>query len=311
MMDGVVLHPAITKIASAALGPAPRADADHPVGRNVHAELLSGLVRRLGPDGLLSAGRYLDVVASEPIVLALLNSDSPTLLLGKIERLNRYLHSHHRHHVLELDAGHVELEHRSTGATPPAPVESLFVCGLYLELLSRIGCRRISCAFPDAETGNRDVYRDGRPKGVPDDHTARWSIGWTSFEPARTLPRLDEVLLRELPTDLADGSLSAHVEAVVRNDLSRSWRLASEASQLVVSPRTLQRRLRHEGRSFSEIVRAVRLTAAQDLLGDPARTVTDIGYLTGFADTAHFTRTFKDDFGTTPTDWRRAHAGAR
>jgi len=36
----------------------------------------------------------------------------------------------------------------------------------------------------------------------------------------------------------------------------------------------------------------------------------EIGYVTGFADTAHFTRTFKAAVGATPTDWRRAHAGA-
>lgn len=310
MTDGVMLHPAIAQIASAALGPVSGSRGEQPIGRSVQAGLLEDILVRFGPDGLLGAGRHLVIVAGDPIVLALLNSDSPAVLLHKIERLNRYLHSHHRHRLLDLQSDRVELEHVSTGATLPSPVESLFVCGLYLELLSRIGCVGINCAFPDSKTGDRDVFHDGRPAGVPGDRTARWSICWSSFEASRTLPGLDDLLLRDLPVDLADRSVSAQVEAVVRSDVSRGWKLASVASQLVVSPRTLQRRLRDEGRSFSQIVRAARVTAAQDLLGDPTRTVTEIGYVTGFADTAHFTRTFKAAVGATPTDWRRAHAGA-
>ena len=308
MMDGVMLHPAIVQIASAARGAVSGPRCDQPVDRGVQAGLLEDILVRLGPGGLLGAGRHLDIVANDPIVLALLNSDSPTVLLHKIERLNRYLHSRHRHHVREIELDRVELEHYSTGSIAPTPVESLFVCGLYLELLSRIGCGGISCAFPDAKTRDRDVFLDGRPDDVPADRTGRWRIGWRSFAASRSLPGLDELLLRDLPADLTDRSLSAQVDAVVQGDLSRSWKLASVASQLVISPRTLQRRLRDEGRSFSEIVRAARLATAQDLLGDPTRSVTEIGYVTGFADTAHFTRTFKDARGASPTEWRRARA---
>lgn len=310
MPDGVMLHPAIARIASAALGSESAPRRDQPVDRTRQAGVLEGILVRFGPDGLLGAGQHLDIVAGDPIVLALLNSDSPAVLLQKIERLNRYLHSHHRHRLLSSAPDHVELEHISMGTTEPTSVESLFVCGLYLELLSRIGCAGISCAFPDSETGARDVFHDGQPAEVPGEGTARWRIGWSSFEASRSLPDLDDLLLRHLPADLADRSISAQVEAVVRNDVSRGWKLASVASQLVVSPRTLQRRLRDEGRSFSQILRSTRVIAAQDLLGDPSRTVTEIGYVTGFADTAHFSRTFKDAVGATPTEWRRARAEA-
>ncbi len=306
MSDGVMLHPAIPQIASAVLGPPSRSRVGQPVDRRAQAGLLEDILGRFGPEGLLGAGRHLDVVTGDPIVLALLNSESPAALLHKIERLNRYLHSHHRHRLLALESERVELEHVSTSATQPSPLESLFVCGLYLELLSRIGCVGISCAFPDAETEDRDVFHDRRPSGVPGDRTARWSIGWVSFEASRPLPGLDDLLLRDLPADLADRAVSAQVEALVLSDSSRAWKLASVASQLDVSPRTLQRRLRNEGNSFSQVVRSARVTAAQHLLSDPTHSVSEIGYLTGFADTAHFARTFKVAVGATPTEWRRA-----
>lgn len=279
-----------------------------PVDRTVQAGLLGDLIERLGPAAGLAAGRRLDVVASEPLVLSLLNSASPAVLLDKIDRLNRFLHSHHRHVVDRLDAHGVEPEHRATAGSSPSPVESLFVCGPYLELLARIGCRNLTCAFPDASTGARDVYCRGAPERVPVEGTGRWRIGWTGFEPARPLPGLDDVLLRDLPSDLTDRSTSGRVDAIVRTDPGRSWRLGEVAQQLAVSPRTLQRRLRDESRSFSEIVRSARISAAKELMSDPSRTLTDIGYVTGFSDTAHFARTFKAATGSTPSQWRAARS---
>lgn len=304
-----VLHPAVSAVAAAALGPdAPRllADrpADHAVQSAVQARLLADLLDRQGPRGVLLAGRHLDTVAREPIVLALLTSEDPGRLLDKIDRLNRFLHSSHRHRVLRQAPERVELEHVSTTGRPPSPVESLFACGLYLELLTRIGCRTLSCAFPEAATGPRDVYRDGNPDDVPERGTRRWDIRWAGFTATHALPGLDEVLLRDLPADLTDRSLATRVEAVLRADLAHAWTLDEVATRLATSRRTLQRHLREEGRPFTAVLTAVRLAAAQDLLRDPDRTITDVGYLTGFADTAHFTRTFRRLAGRTPSQWR-------
>lgn len=310
-MTDVVLHPAIVAIAAAALADAPGVDSTDsvgPVDRQVHAGLLDEIVARRGPGALLEAGRHVDVVANEPLVLSLLNTDSPGLLFDKIDRLNRFLHSHHRHVVVRLDAEGAELEHRSTTGPPPSPMESLFVCGLYLEMLARIGCHNLTCSFPHASTGPRDVFCDGAAEEVPGDGTGRWLFGWTTFDPTRPLPGLDDVLLRNLPTDLTDRSTTGQVEAVIRVDLSRSWRLAAVAGELAVSPRTLQRRLRDDGRPFTEIVRSARVDAAKELLADPNRTLTDVGYVTGFSDAAHFARTFKTATGSTPSRWRAARA---
>lgn len=301
-----VIHPAIAAVAAAASG----LDHDAPVARSPltrqeQARTLQQIIEAHGPAGLLLAGRHLDVVEAEPILLVLLNSDRPDVLLEKIDRLNRFLHSTHRHRVHGLGANWADLEHWSTNGTRPSPIESLFVCGLYLELLSRIGCREVTCTFPNASSAAAVVYRSGLTVDVPIERTERWLIGWTEIEPARPLPGLDRLLLGDLPPDLTEWSVGDRVAAVIRSDLTRTWRLDAVASQLAVSPRTLQRKLRAEGRSFSETLCSVRVAAAQELLRDPARSITDIGYVTGFADTAHFSRTFMRETGLSPSRWRR------
>lgn len=299
-----LLHGGVAAIARAALGDGPDADRERPVSRHDQARVLHAIVERRGRDALLAAGSHLDAAAGDPVLLALLNSDSPSVLLDKVDRLNRYLHSTHRHRLVELGDRHVELQHVSTRGPAPTADESTFVCGLYLALLDRIGCGGLTCAFPDAPTGSTDVYRGGRPREVPACGLGRWSIGWTSFRPVRTLTGLDELVLRQAPADLADGSASTRAGAVIAEDLSRAWKVADVAARLAMAPRTLQRRLADEGRSFTEVVRRTRVAAAEELLRDPGRSVTAIGFLTGFSDTAHFSRTFKAATGATPTRWR-------
>lgn len=304
-----VIHPAIAAVAAAALGRVDPAGSRGPVSRGDQARLLAEIAATQGPAGLLLAGGHLDTVRGDPIVLALTNSNRPDVLLDKIDRLNRFLHSSHRHRVVASTDHSVELEHRSTSAVPPSPFESLFVCGLYLAMLTRIGCRDVTCAFPLASSGDRVVYRAGSIDGtVAIEQTGRWTIGWSGIDPVRALPGLDEVVLRDLPPDLTVWSVADRVAAVVRSDPSRRWRVADVATELAMSPRTLQRRLAGEASTFSGIVAATRIDVASTLLADPDRSITEVGYLTGFADTAHFSRAFRQATGRSPSGWRHDRA---
>jgi len=301
-MSSETLHPAIAAIARAATGiTAPTSD--H-VTRAEQADLLQRILDRSGRAGLLLAGRHVDVVASEPIVLVLLNSDGPGVLLDKIHSLNRYLHSTHRHVVHQLTDTSVDLEHRSNTGDPPSPEESIFVCGLYLALLDRIGCTDLTCTFPDSGSPDAAVYSEGVAWQVPSAGTGRWRIGWSSVHPTRVLTGLDEVLLSATPPDLTNRSVADRVAAVIRSDLTRTWKLADAAALLATSERTLQRRLRSAGTTFTTTVESTRIAAAKELLRDSASSITDIGYLIGYADTAHFSRSFKRATGAAPSVWR-------
>ncbi len=80
--------------------------------------------------------------------------------------------------------------------------------------------------------------------------------------------------------------------------------VASVASVLSTSARTLQRQLQEEGTSFREILREVRLGLAVAYLRRGDQTVTEITRRLGFSETPSFSRAFKQWTGVSPTHYR-------
>ncbi|MEM6264571.1 MAG: ATP-binding protein, partial [Bacteroidota bacterium] len=63
------------------------------------------------------------------------------------------------------------------------------------------------------------------------------------------------------------------------------------------------------GLSTSHFIRAVRIEEAKKMLGDPELRVSEVAYMTGFADPKYFNRVFTEVAGTSPSDWRGQAAG--
>ncbi|MCK6690482.1 MAG: ATP-binding protein [Thermoanaerobaculia bacterium] len=59
------------------------------------------------------------------------------------------------------------------------------------------------------------------------------------------------------------------------------------------------------GRSLTLYVRAVRLRKARVLLADPSLLISDVAYETGFNDPKFFSRVFLEEYGVTPSEYRR------
>jgi AraC-like DNA-binding protein len=78
-----------------------------------------------------------------------------------------------------------------------------------------------------------------------------------------------------------------------------------------LTPRTLRRRLEVEGASYSSIVAEARTSLAERYLANERLSLTDISYQLGFAAPSAFSRWFRDRFGVSPTEWRRAAVGPR
>lgn len=76
------------------------------------------------------------------------------------------------------------------------------------------------------------------------------------------------------------------------------------AKKMYISVRTLQRKLRQEDTSFSELVDSARLALAQMYLQQPWRSVNEISYLLGYNEPRNFSRAFKRQTGEAPREYR-------
>lgn len=73
-----------------------------------------------------------------------------------------------------------------------------------------------------------------------------------------------------------------------------------------LSSRTLQRRLKYCGVEFEALRDETRRGEALLLIASGRYTATEIAYMVGYSDQAHFTRAFKRWTGNTPSAYRAA-----
>jgi len=143
-----------------------------------------------------------------------------------------------------------------------------------------------------------------------------------SFEPSvLTLPirdsqpglvsHLDEYARDVMARLPENGGLRATVERLVTSSLARGVpEIDAVASQLSLSPRTLQRRLGDEQATFATIVDCARRKLAERYLADNRLPLAEVGFLVGFADPSNFHRAFRRWTGVTPNTFRAASGGA-
>lgn len=129
---------------------------------------------------------------------------------------------------------------------------------------------------------------------------------------ATSNPKLHEVLRSYAELSLATlpkpASTTERVRALVAEHLaSGEFSLEDTARALNVSPRTLGRRLTHEGTTFKGIVDELRKNLALHYVATRDTDLCEIAALAGFTETPSFYRAFRRWTGTTPTKYRWAH----
>ncbi|MGE0321066.1 MAG: helix-turn-helix transcriptional regulator [Polyangiaceae bacterium] len=262
--------------------------------------------QRGGAKCLLEAGRLIHNL-SDPILFVLLNSDRVDLVIEKEARLGRFIHSRHIVRILEQGERHIVLEHGSLVPDPPRETEDLAAAGQHVALLEQVGCRGLGLRFPQSPTPDAWAFLGGEYAEPGAGPYAVWHFEWERFEPTRRpMTGLDELLLaREARPQLDESVASAsQVARLIREDLGRTWTLADVAQRMGAAPRSLQRALSAEGTNFSELVDGLRVDEAKRLLETSELSVTQIGYVCGFADTSHFSRRFKKRVGRSPSQYR-------
>ncbi|HEX4869367.1 MAG TPA: AraC family transcriptional regulator ligand-binding domain-containing protein, partial [Moraxellaceae bacterium] len=120
--------------------------------------------------------------------------------------------------------------------------------------------------------------------------------------------RLEEHARLLLDKRAGSVALIDQVRGAVRGQLAQGRAPTREeiAEELGMSGRTLHRRLQDEGTSFRDILDAIRLQMAQDLLRESGLTVEAVAQRLGFQESQSFIRWFRPLAGMTPGEFRQS-----
>lgn len=124
---------------------------------------------------------------------------------------------------------------------------------------------------------------------------------------AMVAPQLEAELTRQL----AQETIGEQVKGVLKRMLAgQRPEIGDVSRELHVSTRTLQRRLTEEGVTFQQLMEAARRELARHYLLHSSLELNETAYLLGYEDSNSFFRAFQHWEGTSPGQWRSAHAQA-
>jgi len=103
---------------------------------------------------------------------------------------------------------------------------------------------------------------------------------------------------------LAQNDIRTVVSQALANSRDSKISLEDVAKKLLISPRTLRRKLQHSDTSFREIQQQHMLERALQALSESEHTIDAIAHQCGFRDSSGFRAAFKRWTGMTPRDYR-------
>jgi AraC-like DNA-binding protein len=126
-------------------------------------------------------------------------------------------------------------------------------------------------------------------------------------------PQLAESIdawMQEYLTGFETDSLSTRVRRLLTEKLPDGEFMQDlVASELAMSPRSLQRGLQKEGTNFKELLDATRQDLAKNYIREQRLSLIEVCCLLGFSDQSNFTKAFKRWTGKTPLSYRQEMAG--
>ncbi|ACL58807.1 transcriptional regulator, AraC family [Methylobacterium nodulans ORS 2060] len=106
-----------------------------------------------------------------------------------------------------------------------------------------------------------------------------------------------------IPVDMTD-----ELHQRLRATMTEKPLTAQQVAQMMgIHRRTLSRRLKSEGTSFTQVADETRLSIAKQLLADTTLSLAQISAALEFSEPAAFTHAFRRWTGTTPSAWRKEH----
>jgi AraC-like DNA-binding protein len=260
----------------------------------------------------LRMAEMMTVEAFDPSIFAALCSSDLNTALGRISRYKRLICPQKLTVDVRKRGTTLGFEWLGTVEEPPPSL----VTGeqIFFVQLARIATRekvvplKLSATHPPEQMAEYNEYfgvpirRGKRPEITfsPEDATRPFLTAnekmWDFFEPElkKRLSELDE-----------KATTSERVHAALLELLpSGESSVTNVAKKLGAGPRTLQRRLKNEGKSFQGILDSTREELAKHYLKSSSYSGAEISFLLGFEDPNSFFRAFHSWTGTTPEQAR-------
>ncbi|HAC64401.1 MAG TPA: AraC family transcriptional regulator [Cyanothece sp. UBA12306] len=121
-------------------------------------------------------------------------------------------------------------------------------------------------------------------------------------QPPRYSPHISPLINLSTPATDFVGSLRQVIQSLSTKNCPTLSRVAQITG---ISSRTLQRRLREAGASYTEIINQIQLELAKTLLKDSNLKLREISEQLGYSTQGHFSRAFKRWTGITPQSFRQ------
>ncbi|XZG69732.1 helix-turn-helix domain-containing protein [Chitinibacteraceae bacterium HSL-7] len=258
-------------------------------------DLLIQIRDQYGLMTLLQLGAGISKLLDLPICSAIAHNSMPHDIFRKWQRLEKYIHSQHYIECEFSDQG-VTIRHLSRDQTPPSLEEDLVVLGVMCASVHHVTQSdvHLSALDPVQPVFIYPARHMGTP---PRSRNQRWKISWSGGD-ARN------------PADAATRHTTpaSSIEQIKASMLQLGLielTLEKVARAQATSTRSLQRLLQQQGQDYSTLLQSVRVTRASQLLLAGQETIAEIGFICGFADQAHFSRTFKQWTGMSPSSYAR------
>jgi AraC-like DNA-binding protein len=245
--------------------------------------------------------------------LGLLVREQPTLRLGA-EALARYANRLNEALFLTIeDAGDVVVlrEELIVGGAGPVRQSTELAIGVAFRVLQALlgpGWKPRRVCFAHDAPANRSVHKRVFGRIVEFGHNFN-GIVCARKDLDVPNPNADPMMERYaqgiVESHLAKPDMTAQVRMLVVTLLGTGQCTIDIAAQhLGVSRRTIHRQLSQEGRTFSDIVDSVRRELASRYVIDQHRSLTEVSSLLGFSAPSGFSRWYRRQFRTTPTQRR-------
>jgi len=169
---------------------------------------------------------------------------------------------------------------------------------------------RVSLQRDEPDSSNRFTELFEAPIAFSQAENAMWLEPGMVSEPLATanpeLVRINDRIVTDYlaQLDLSDVSMQVKSKLIERLP-SGNINESGIASSINVSRRSLQRRLKEQGMTFTQLLDNTRRELGVQYVRDPQQSFNEIAFLLGFAEPGNFSRAFKRWYGKSPSQYRQ------